>query len=238
MRINLIKLFRKLLLETALNNLLLQVTDLALFRGERCLFSGLNFSLESGQVLQLHGENGSGKTSLIRALCTLLPIEEGEIGWRDQPLQVARDQYLAEMCYIGHSEAIKADLSPRENLEFTATLLDASSSAVDAAVQRVGLIDQVDLPCRHLSAGQRRRVALARLLISRATLWLLDEPLTALDGHGRELVEQLIVEHAGSGGAVIFTTHQPLSLAAVEILSLDLDASQANDADSSASAAL
>ena len=219
-----------------MNNILLQVTDLALFRGERCLFSGLSFSLDSGQVLQLHGENGSGKTSLIRALCTLLPIEEGEIAWRGQSLPAARDQYLAEMCYVGHSEAIKADLSPRENQEFTATLLNTSSSMVNAAVERVGLTDQVDLPCRHLSAGQRRRVGLARLLISQAALWLLDEPLTALDGHGRKLVEQLISEHAGNCGAVIFTTHQPLSLTAVEVLSLDLDASRVVDEDNSGSA--
>lgn len=212
-----------------MNKLLLQVNDLALFRGERCLFSNLSFSLNSGQVLQLHGENGSGKTSLIRALCTLLPIEAGEISWRGQSFPAVREQYLAEMCYVGHSEAIKADLSPRENLEFTATLLNAPDTAVNAAVERVGLTDQVDLPCRHLSAGQRRRVALARLLISQATLWLLDEPLTALDGHGRKLVEQLIGEHADNGGAVIFTTHQPLSLSAAQILSLDLDVSQAGE---------
>lgn len=210
-----------------MNKLLLQVSDLALFRGERCLFSGLSFSLHSGQVLQLHGENGSGKTSLIRALCTLLPIEQGDIAWRGNLLPAARDQYLAEMCYVGHSEAIKADLSPRENLEFTATLLNASDATVNSAVERVGLTGQVDLPCRHLSAGQRRRVALARLLISEATLWLLDEPLTALDGHGRKLVEQLIGDHASSGGAVIFTTHQPLTVNAIEILSLNLDALQA-----------
>ena len=181
-------------------------------------------------MLQLHGENGSGKTSLIRALCTLLPVEEGTISWRGDFITTSRDQYLTEMCYVGHSEAIKADLTPRENLSFTAALLQPESehklseNKVEQAIERVGLTGQMDLPCRYLSAGQRRRVALARLLISEATLWLLDEPLTALDAHGRALVEQLIAEHADQKGAVIFTTHQPLSLREAEVLSLDLDA--------------
>jgi heme exporter protein A len=201
---------------------LLQISDLAVFRGERCLFSGLNFSLAAGQVLQLHGENGSGKTSLLRALCTLLPVEQGTIAWRGEALPASRDQYLSEMCYVGHSEAIKGDLTPRENLAFTAALLQ-SDHAIEQAAETVGLTQQIDLPCRYLSAGQRRRVALARLLISEAVLWLLDEPLTALDVHGRQLVAQLITDHANNRGAVMFTTHQPLELADAQVLTLDLD---------------
>ncbi len=201
---------------------LLSAQNLAVFRGEHCLFSDLNFSIAAGEVLQLHGDNGSGKTSLIRALCTLLPIEQGEISWRGAALPAAREQYFSEMTYSGHSEAIKGDLSARENLSFTASLRGTAEASIEQALSRVGLQDRADLPCRFLSAGQRRRVTLARLQISVAVLWILDEPLTSLDVHGRALVEQMIASHASGGGAVIFTTHQPLSLDGCDVRSLEL----------------
>ena len=200
---------------------LLQAQDIAVFRGEHCLFSGLGFDINAGEVLQLHGDNGSGKTSLIKALCTLLPLEHGTISWRGVALPASRDQYFSEMTYAGHTEAIKGDLSARENLHFTAELR-GTAATVDQVLARVGLESRADLPCRSLSAGQRRRVTLARLQMTGAALWILDEPLTSLDVHGRALVEGLIVEQTKSGGAVIFTTHQPLRLDGCEVKSLEL----------------
>lgn len=192
--------------------MLLHAQDLAVFRGEHCLFSGLGFGISAGEVLQLHGDNGSGKTSLIRALCTLLPIEQGRLSWRGVDLPAAQDQYFSEMSYAGHTEGIKGDLSVRENLQFFAALHAVETSNINAVIERVGLGSRADLACRSLSAGQRRRVTLARLQLSGAILWILDEPLTSLDVQGRALVEDMIVHHAADGGAVIFSTHQPLAL--------------------------
>ncbi len=208
---------------------LLEIDDLSLFRGQRCLFAGLSFSLSAGQVLQLVGDNGSGKTSLLRALCTLLPLETGTLTWRSEPLPQGRDNYLAELCYAGHADAIKLDLTPRENLAFYASLSNVPAHHIDTVIDKVGLAAQRDLPCRLLSAGQRRRVSLSRLLVSKAVLWLLDELLTALDAKGRALVAGLIAEHAAAGGAAIFTTHQPLSLDGVRVDPLDLNAIQVQD---------
>ncbi len=201
---------------------MLLAQDLAVFRGEHCVFAGLGFELRSGEVLQLHGDNGSGKTTLLRALCTLLPLEQGTISWRGSALPGARAQYFSEMIYSGHSEAIKSDLSPRENLIAGAALRGSDSIDIDAIIERVGLSDKAELSCRSLSAGQRRRVTLARLLTSHTALWVLDEPLTSLDVHGRALVEALIVEHAKQGGSVIYTTHQPLSLDGCDVRSLKI----------------
>lgn len=201
---------------------LLRVQDLAVFRGEHCLFSGLEFSVGEGEVIQLHGDNGSGKTSLIRALCTLLPVEQGTLSWRGVELPAARDQYFSEMIYSGHTEGLKGDLSVRENLQFFTVLRGVDSTSLDQIIERVGLTSRADLACQSLSAGQRRRVTVARLQLSAAVLWILDEPLTSLDVQGRALVEELIVEHAASGGAVIFTTHQPLLLEGCDIKSLAL----------------
>jgi len=175
------------------------------------------------QVLQLVGDNGSGKTSLLRALCTLAPIESGAIRWRGVDVSGNRDEYLTQLHYAGHSDAIKLDLTPHENLRFYASLRVGESIDVDAVIDRVGLTDQRDLACRMLSAGQRRRVSLARLLIGDASLWLLDEPLTALDVTGRELVSGLITEQVQNGGAVIFTTHQSLELPGISVDVLDLN---------------
>lgn len=201
---------------------LLEAQNLAVFRGEHCLFSGVSFCLQQRSVLQLHGDNGSGKTTLLRALCTLLPIEEGTILWRGETIPAAREQYFAEMIYSGHSEAIKGDLTARENLLSSAAIRGVESTGVDDVIQRIGLSHRADLPCRSLSAGQRRRVTLARLLVSKAVLWILDEPLTSLDVQGRALVEELIAGHAAGGGSVVFTTHQPLSLQGCDVQMLEL----------------
>lgn len=214
--------------------MLLQAADVAIFRGEHCLFSGLNMELGSGQVLQVSGDNGSGKTTLLRGLCTFVPLEHGAITWRGETLPRKRDRYFSELTYLGHNEGIKGDLSVLENLRASASLCASPGSsnpkttagaiepAIELAIEKVGLHAQAELPCRSLSAGQRRRVSLARLLISNTPLWILDEPLTSLDLHGKALVESLLIEHVSSGGLAVYTTHQPLSLQGCDVQILQL----------------
>ena len=200
----------------------LQASNLAVFRGEHCLFAGLNLAVGRGQVLQVSGDNGSGKTTLLRGLCTFVPLEEGSVSWRGVTLPEKRDQFFSELTYIGHHEGLKGDLSVIENLQASASLSGADSSLIPASIDRVGLSVQAELPCRALSAGQRRRVTLARLLVAQTPLWILDEPLTSLDVHGKALVESLITEHVGNGGIVVYTTHQPLTLGDCDVQVLRL----------------
>ena len=200
----------------------LEATDVAIFRGDHCLFSGLNLSLAGGQVLQVSGDNGSGKTTLLRGLCLFVPLEEGTVTWRGDKLPARRDRYYAELTYLGHHEGLKGELSVIENLRASASLSGSDVSKIPAAIERVGLDSQVELPCRSLSAGQRRRVSLARLLIAATPLWILDEPLTSLDLHGKSMVESLMLEHVENGGLVVYTTHQPLQLDGCDVQTLRL----------------
>ena len=196
---------------------LLEATDLAIFRGEHCLFSKLSLAVGSGQVLQVSGDNGSGKTTLLRGLCTFVPLEAGAVTWRGTTLPDKRDLFYSELTYLGHHEGLKGDLSVLENLAASASLSGADGDRIPEAIEQVGLVSQAELPCRSLSAGQRRRVSLARLLVSRTALWILDETLTSLDIHGKALVERLLVEHVNNGGLVVYTTHQPLSLPGCDV---------------------
>jgi len=187
---------------------LLKAKDLSVSRGELVLFENRSFSIEAGSLLQLQGDNGSGKTTMLRALCTLIPLDEGELWWRGESLPEARDVYFSEMVFAGHTDGLKAGLTPLENLQSSLTDAPASTDDCIAALARSGMSGKEDLPCRVLSAGQRRRVVLARLLLSDAVLWILDEPLTALDASGRELAASFIEEHVSNGGSVIYSTHQ------------------------------
>ncbi|HRH80695.1 MAG TPA: cytochrome c biogenesis heme-transporting ATPase CcmA [Thiobacillaceae bacterium] len=197
----------------------LSVHDLACQRGERRLFTGMNFTLGEGELLLVQGGNGQGKTSLLRLLTGLARPEEGEVRWRGQPIQRQREQYHAEMVYLGHANGIKDDLNPVENLRFADGLqgrkFDADQAV--ATLERLGLARCLDLPCRVLSFGQRRRVALAALLLAGVTLWILDEPLTGLDVHAVALMEGLLREHLNAGGMVVATTHQALKLEGVKV---------------------
>lgn len=195
-----------------MSNVLLEAKDLSVSRGELVLFENRSFSIEAGALLQLQGDNGSGKTTMLRALCTLIPLDEGELWWRGESLPAARDAFFSEMVFAGHTDGLKAGLTPLENLQSNLTDASASTDECYAALERAGLSDKEDLPCRVLSAGQRRRVVLARLLLSDAVLWILDEPLTALDASGRELAASFIEEHVCDGGSVIYSTHQALQL--------------------------
>ena len=205
-----------------MSEILLEAIDLCVNRGEETLFENISFSLEQGSLLQLHGDNGSGKTTLLRALCTLIPLETGELRWRGKKLPGAREHYFSQMCFAGHIDGLKGDLSALENLQCNLTGQIMSAESCIEALARTGLSGRESLPCRVLSAGQRRRVVLARVLLSKAALWVLDEPLTALDADGRALVESLMDEHLESGGSAIFSTHQPLALADQNIQSVAL----------------
>jgi heme exporter protein A len=199
---------------------MLEVSNLACSRGDHRLFCGLNFSLNPGQIMQVQGANGSGKTSLLRTLCGFLMPDEGDIIWRGESTRELDEDYYAELMYLGHLNAIKDELSALENLRISGTGLEEKEAM--AALRRMGLRGRELLPTKVLSQGQRRRVALARLLVSEAKLWILDEPLTALDVGAVELIQKLIAEHLARQGMVIFTTHQPLYVAGIEMQSLTL----------------
>ncbi len=193
---------------------LLNTENLECTRDDRLLFNELSFSLAGGEVLQIEGPNGSGKTSLLRILCGLRRPDNGCVKWRGDDIVGSREDYYANMAYIGHLPCVKADLSTEENI---CALLDtrtqsASSAEIGRVLAYVGLAGFEDVPAKALSSGQRRRLLLAFLLLTRATLWILDEPLTALDVQGVELMETMILEHREQGGSVIFTTHHGMKL--------------------------
>jgi len=190
-------------------------TDLACSRGECRLFEGLGFTLEAGQWLHVTGENGAGKTTLLRTLTGLSPADRGEVRWRGKDIRRQRDDYRRAFIYLGHPSALKDELSPLENLALALRLdgVAADEEALLGALQRIGLHGREDLPARALSAGQRRRTLLARLLLRPATLWLLDEPFNALDAAGVELLLAMVGEHLGGGGMAVMSSHQPISLA-------------------------
>jgi heme exporter protein A len=192
---------------------LLQLSNLSCERDERLLIDQLNVSVSPGDIFQIEGPNGSGKTTLLRVLSGLSDSYEGDIFWRGQPILSVRNDFLSHMLYIGHLSGIKAILSPRENLQWYASLKGVVDDArLMAALDKVGLYGYEDVPCHLLSAGQQRRVGLARLFITEAEIWLLDEPFTAIDKQGVKQLEGWIEEYAAHGGAVILTTHHELSI--------------------------
>ena len=200
-------------------------SNLQCTRGDRQLFSGLNFQLKPKQLLFLEGKNGSGKTTLIRTLCGLFVADEGEILWQNQPIQEHLESYRKALFYLGHLNAIKGDLTALENLRFNHAMSGQSSNNDDLldALERIGLYGYEDFPTRQLSQGQKRRVALARLLLNKSPLWILDEPFVALDIAAVELLQNIISSHVESGGMAILTTHQEVPLTQGEVQHLNLD---------------
>jgi len=190
---------------------LLEAREINCWRGDRHILRDVSFGVRAGEFLKLTGPNGVGKTTLIRIVCGLLPPENGTVLWRGKRVSSSNDEYHIEMAYLGHLNSLKADLTARENLRFLAGLRQSLSDAdIDAALDRVGILSRGDLVARSLSAGQKRRLALARLLLSGALLWILDEPVTNLDTAGIELVEELITEHVNKGGLALAAAHQRL----------------------------
>ena len=188
------------------------------------LFSDLSFSLSSGELIHLKGKNGSGKTTLLRSLCGLFLPDSGEIQWDGNSIRALGEDYCRDVVYLGHHNGIKDDLTALENLKVSAVLDDdnVSEDQIWAALKKIGLAGFEDLPTRVLSQGQKRRVALARLLLTTSRLWILDEPFTALDASAIELLQSIIADHVSTGGMVIVTTHQEVALTTGEIRQLQL----------------
>lgn len=203
---------------------MLEAVNLGCVRGERRLFSNLNFSLTPGTFLHLSGPNGSGKTSLLRIICGLLTPEEGEIRWQGANIRSLGEEYFSALTYVGHRNGVKEELTSLENLSIASGLAGTPIS-VDRAYSnlgKMGLAGRENLPARLLSEGQRRRSALARLLSRPGTLWLLDEVLTSLDKAAVVLMKSLIEDHLSSGGMAIVATHQEINLSAGKFQRLEL----------------
>ena len=192
-------------------------TELVCLRGERLLFAGLDFTLASGELLLLLGANGSGKSSLLRLMAGLLPPLSGRLAWDDQPVARDREAHRARLGFLGHLDAIKPSLTVREHLAWHAALGETAPApaALDDALARLGIAHLAELPGRQLSAGQRRRVALARLPLRPAQLWLLDEPTVGLDEDGVGRFRSMIERHCRAGGMAVIATHIALGLDAV-----------------------
>ena len=203
---------------------MLEAVSLGCVRGDRRLFSGLNFAIQPGEYIELRGPNGSGKTSLLRIICGLAMPVEGEIRWRGKNIRRLGEEYFGDIAYIAHQNGVKDELSPTENL-LVCNGVAGKALGKDQAhlvLTQVGLEKQRDLATRLLSAGQRRRLALARLLASQATVWILDEILSSLDDAGMNLARDLIGAHLTNGGMAIIATHQELKLATGPITRIDL----------------
>ena len=202
----------------------LQGERLHLWRGERHVLRGVDLELRQGELLQVRGANGAGKTSLLRTLCGLAYPEEGRVLWNGVDVRRDLPAYHAALAYIGHESPLKAELTGQENLRYWAGVRRRCSRAdVDSALIRVGAKQWWDRPVRTLSAGQKRRIALAGLALLGASLWLLDEPTTNLDTEGQQLVGQLIAEQLASGGLVVAAIHHDLPLRVLSVRRLDLE---------------
>ncbi|HEX5875905.1 MAG TPA: cytochrome c biogenesis heme-transporting ATPase CcmA, partial [Pyrinomonadaceae bacterium] len=195
---------------------ILEVSQLGCVRGDRRLFRGINFAASPGTFVQLTGPNGSGKTSLLRILCGLLAPAEGEVKWNGANIRTLAEEYFTAVTYLGHRHGVKDELSAVENLRISNALngLEISKERARSALEQMGLAGRELLPARLLSEGQRRRLALARLLVCNTRLWLLDEVLTSLDKGAVGLIRSLIENHLAGGGIALVATHQELELSA------------------------
>jgi heme exporter protein A len=183
---------------------------LTILRGDRYLVKALGFALNDGELLVIEGANGSGKTSLLRGIAGLLEFETGEVRWQGVSVADTYQEFRAELVWLSHKVGFKADLTLLENLKFESGLRATREEKLESVCDRLGLSQLTELPLGSLSAGQQRRVALARMPLARARLWIMDEPFTNLDKAGQTLVEELIDEHLGEGGLCVVASHQEL----------------------------
>jgi len=194
------------------------------------LFNPLNFALNGGEVVQIAGPNGAGKTTFLRSLCGLFDEWTGEMLWQGMPLRAPDFSLCSQLLYLGHQPGVKKSLTAGENLRwFFGVQGMPFPGAVSDALAQVGLHGYEDTFCYQMSAGQLRRVALARLYISRAAIWILDEPFTAIDRFGVQNLETLLQRHVSNGGLVILTTHQPLAISGVRLIELQMASRGGND---------
>ncbi|MBS9809429.1 cytochrome c biogenesis heme-transporting ATPase CcmA [Vibrio alginolyticus] len=191
---------------------MLEVSNLTAIRDERVLFENLQFEIKPGELVQIEGRNGTGKTTLLRIVTGLGDREEGVIKWKGEEVEKSRDVFHQELLFLGHQTGVKRELTALENLRFYQSIQNNRSSdeEIFIALTQVGLAGREDVPVAQLSAGQQRRVALARLWLSKQILWILDEPLTAIDKQGVKVLESLFASHADNGGIVVLTTHQDM----------------------------
>ena len=203
----------------------LSVQQLQCSRGDLVVFQGLSFTLEAGKLLWVEGKNGSGKTTLLRTVCGLFLADEGEVQWHGQLTKKIPEEYYRQLLYIGHQNALKVDLTALENLQLLCRLAgqDVSEADIENALFEMGLAGYEDVAVRQMSQGQQRRVALSRLLLTDASLWVLDEPFVALDVAAVELLQSIIVKQVEEGGMVMLTTHQAVPLPADKMQHLSLD---------------
>lgn len=204
---------------------MLEASQIECIRGNRRLFRNLSFRLEAQQALRIHGENGSGKTSLLRILAGLSPAEAGTLAWGGRPIRTLGEDYRRELLFLGHGNGLKDDLTPIENLRQALALagIAVESVAVARELEQQGLGAIAGLPVQVLSQGQKRRVALARLAFSATRrLWILDEPFAALDRAAVHRLADAIAAHVGRGGLVVLTTHQEVELPGVRMGVLEL----------------
>jgi heme exporter protein A len=201
---------------------MLEARALTCVRGDKKLFADLTFQVGPGECLHVRGENGVGKTSLLRLLTGLSKPEAGEVLWKDQSISVDPKVFHRELLFLGHRDALKEDLSALENLQMYAALdnVQLPLDSALAALVRFGLRGRENLPVHYLSAGQKRRVLMARMSTRRASLWILDEPFNALDVHAVAELQGLIAEHTAAGGLAVLTSHQAVSLPNVRVLDL------------------
>ncbi|MBL6986288.1 MAG: cytochrome c biogenesis heme-transporting ATPase CcmA [Methylobacter sp.] len=198
----------------------LEGEGLSCIRDDRVLFEELSFELVSGQILLLEGKNGSGKTSLLRILCGFREPDSGAIYWCGDEIKESR--FHAQMAYVGHLDGIKKELTVFENLKISLALSSVGRYPIDEALAKVHLGGYDDTPVQALSAGQKRRLSLARLLITENVLWILDEPFTSLDKQGIALIESLMTEHCANGGMIVLTSHHDIDLPEVDVQRIHL----------------
>jgi heme exporter protein A len=198
----------------------LEGKSLSCIRDDRVLFEQLAFELVSGQVLLLEGKNGSGKTSLLRILCGFREPDAGDINWCGEAVKDSR--FYAQMAYVGHLDGIKKELTVLENLKMSLALSSPGQYSINEALAKVHLSGYDDILVQALSAGQKRRLSLARLLITENVLWILDEPFTSLDKQGIALIETLMIEHCANGGMIVLTSHHDIALHDVDVQRINL----------------
>jgi len=203
-----------------LENRSFEVRNLSCIRDDRILFEGLDFTLKNNQVLLLEGKNGSGKTSLLRIICGFREQDAGDILWCNSAIKDS--DFFAEMSYVGHLDGVKKELTVAENLKMSLALSVAGNYSIEQALDKVHLAGYDDSIVQSLSAGQKRRLSLARLLITRNSLWVLDEPFTSIDKEGIKLIESLMHEHIRAGGMIILTSHHDLDLHETEVQKINL----------------
>ena len=208
--------------KTGSQKITLEARGLSCIRDDRVLFEDLDFTLNNNQVLLLEGRNGSGKTSLLRIICGFREQDAGELLWCNRTIKDGG--FYAEMAYVGHLDGVKKELTVLENLRMSLALSQAGKYTIDQALDKVHLAGYDDSLVQSLSAGQKRRLSLARLLITKKSLWVLDEPFTSIDKQGIKLIESLMHEHISNGGMIILTSHHDLVLHEADVQKINLSA--------------